>query len=197
MNIRSLCVAVGVALQIRAIERHAARLLRDGLPPQAGDEANEVDAATLILAVAATPEPAEASTAIGNLMSQKLMYISREMGAGVVIQGIDADRSLMPETVVAALAEALEFESFGTVPGLRIRRLTVERGGLGSTIDVTMALPDGVMNFCAQYGTLDLLPTGLRAYAVVGNAALCAVASALHPSEHRQHCEPLPSLVMH
>ncbi len=42
---RDLCGALGAALQVPGVERHAARLVRDGYLPRAGDEVDEGDAA--------------------------------------------------------------------------------------------------------------------------------------------------------
>ncbi len=42
---RDLCHTLGVALQVPGVERYAARLLRDGYLPRAGDEVDEADAA--------------------------------------------------------------------------------------------------------------------------------------------------------
>ncbi len=42
---RDLCGALGAALQVPGVARHAARLVRDGYLPRAGDEVDEADAA--------------------------------------------------------------------------------------------------------------------------------------------------------
>ncbi len=42
---RDLCHTLGAALQVPGVERYAARLLRDGYLPRAGDEVDEADAA--------------------------------------------------------------------------------------------------------------------------------------------------------
>ncbi len=42
---RDLCGALGAALQGPGVERHAARLVRDGYLPRAGDEVDEDNAA--------------------------------------------------------------------------------------------------------------------------------------------------------
>ncbi len=42
---RDLCRAMGAALQAPGVERHAARLVRDGYLPRAGDEVDEDNAA--------------------------------------------------------------------------------------------------------------------------------------------------------
>ncbi len=42
---RDLCGALGAALQVLSVERHAARLVRDGYLPRAGEEVDEDDAA--------------------------------------------------------------------------------------------------------------------------------------------------------
>ncbi len=41
---RALCRALGAALQVRGVERYAARPVRDGYLPRAGDEVDEADA---------------------------------------------------------------------------------------------------------------------------------------------------------
>ncbi len=42
---RALCRALGAALQVPGVARHATRLVRDGYLPRAGDEVDEDDAA--------------------------------------------------------------------------------------------------------------------------------------------------------
>ncbi len=42
---RELCRGLVAALQVPGVERHAARLVRDGYLPRAGDEVDEADAA--------------------------------------------------------------------------------------------------------------------------------------------------------
>ena len=42
---RDLCGALGAALQVPGVERHATRLVRDGYLPRAGDEDDEDNAA--------------------------------------------------------------------------------------------------------------------------------------------------------
>ncbi len=42
---RELCGALGAALQVSGVARHAARVVRDGYLPRAGDEVDEADAA--------------------------------------------------------------------------------------------------------------------------------------------------------
>ncbi len=42
---RELCGALGTALQVPGVERHAARLVRAGYLPRAGDEVDEANAA--------------------------------------------------------------------------------------------------------------------------------------------------------
>ena len=42
---RELCRVVSAALQVPGVERHAARLVRDGWLPRAGEEVDERDAA--------------------------------------------------------------------------------------------------------------------------------------------------------
>ncbi len=44
-TIPALCRALSAALQVPGVERHAARLVRDGYLPRAGDEVDEADAA--------------------------------------------------------------------------------------------------------------------------------------------------------
>lgn len=194
---RQLCRALGTALQVPGVERHTARLVRDGYLPRSGEEVDEKEAAILLLAVMAAHDPAEASHVIETLMSRELMFSARSVTPDIVMQNLDADRDLLPLTVIDALADALEFENFGTIPGLRINRLSVEHGALCVTIDVTVELPTGPIFLCAQYGAAGPLAGGLQAYVVAGNVVLRAVARALHPSEvQRDQQEPLMSSVL-
>ncbi len=41
---RALCRILSAALQVPGVERHAARLVRDGLLPRAGEDVDEADA---------------------------------------------------------------------------------------------------------------------------------------------------------
>ncbi len=80
---RELCRVVSAALQVSGVERHAARLVRDGWLPRAGVEIYERDAAILLLGVAATPHPDQASQVIENLASLRLNGLE-QAGAGPV-----------------------------------------------------------------------------------------------------------------
>ncbi len=42
---RYLCQAIGATLHVRGVEKYAARMVRDGYLPRAGDEVDEADAA--------------------------------------------------------------------------------------------------------------------------------------------------------
>ncbi len=48
---RALCGALGAALQVPGVERHAARLVPNGYLPRAGDEVDEADAAPTFAAL--------------------------------------------------------------------------------------------------------------------------------------------------
>ena len=48
---RDLCRALGAALQVPGVEKYAARLVRDGYLPRAGDEVDEADAAPTFAAL--------------------------------------------------------------------------------------------------------------------------------------------------
>ena len=52
---RILCNVLGAALHMPGVERHAARLVRYGYLPRAGEDVNFHDAATLLLVVGAAP----------------------------------------------------------------------------------------------------------------------------------------------
>ncbi len=48
---RDLCGALAAALQVPGVEKYAARLVRDGYLPRAGDEVDEADAAPTFAAL--------------------------------------------------------------------------------------------------------------------------------------------------
>ncbi len=50
-TIRDLCRALSATLQVPGVERYAARLVRDGYMPRAGDEVDEADAAPTFAAL--------------------------------------------------------------------------------------------------------------------------------------------------
>ena len=194
---RELCRVLATALHVPGIERYAARLVRDGLLPCSSEEVDERDAAMLLLAVAATPYPAQATQVVEILASLNLGYLVRKLTAFALLQCDDDDRALMPGNVVDAVAEALEFETFNGVPGFQITRLSVEQGGQGVALDARMYLPEETRRYSAQYGEPDLLPSGIQFSAVVLPSALSAVARAFQPQTGRQAHEPMLSLVTH
>ena len=57
---RELCRVLATVLHVSGVERWAARLVRRGLLPRAGCEVYAIDAAVLLMAVAAAPRPEDA-----------------------------------------------------------------------------------------------------------------------------------------
>ncbi len=64
---RELCRVLATALHVSGVERYAARLVRRGLLPRAGYEVEAIDAAVLLMAVAAAPRPEDAPHVVATL----------------------------------------------------------------------------------------------------------------------------------
>ena len=67
---RELCRVVGAALHVPDVERYAARLVRRGLLPRAGEAVDAWNAAALVLAVAAAPCPEGAPRVVVTLAKE-------------------------------------------------------------------------------------------------------------------------------
>ena len=74
MNTRQLCRAVAAALRAADVERHAARLLRDGYLPRAAEDVDAWDAAILMSAVAVSG-PEGVARAVDTLASLPLRWM--------------------------------------------------------------------------------------------------------------------------
>ena len=194
---RTLCGALSAILQVRGVERHAARLVRDGYLPRSGEEVDERDATILLLAVAAAPHPDQATEVVETLSSLNLRFLSQAVALVVTVQCGDDDRALMPGNVVDAVAEALEYEACTCTPGFQITRLSIQQGGQNATLDAHIHLPGEMRSYCAQYGDIDLFPSGLQTITVVSDTILRAVAAILQPDQAQRHQQELmPSLAI-
>ncbi len=75
MNVRELCRLLSATLHIPGVERFAARLVRCGLLPRAGCEVYALDAALLLMAVVASPRPADAPRVVVTLVKEIMLDI--------------------------------------------------------------------------------------------------------------------------
>ncbi len=105
---RDLCGAPGAALQVPGVERHAARLVRDGYLPGAGENVDEADAA---------PSPAAVGQRRHRERRRHGVFLARvlvtcEMVQALVKQGdVDeansSDLDCVGEAIAAAARECL------------------------------------------------------------------------------------------
>jgi hypothetical protein len=85
MNLRELVHLISTTLQVLGVERHAARLMRAGYLPRSSDTADEDDAALLLLAVMAAPDPSDAVEVVDRLSRLPLVTLRhRTLGGGVL-----------------------------------------------------------------------------------------------------------------
>ncbi len=100
---RALCRALGIALQVRGVERYAARLLRDGYLPRAGDEADEVGAAPTFTARRQRRFRERRRRGVFVVPAE----VTRAMAQALVDQGdVDEANSSNPDCVGEAIAAA-------------------------------------------------------------------------------------------
>ena len=128
IDTRELCRVVGAALHVTGIERYAARLVREHWLPRAGESVDAWDAATLVLAVAATRCPEDAPRIVDELSVLPLQGAQRFVqGHETWVMATAGDRFLIPATPRDALAEAIEYEVSGAVEGGAIQRPCLRR----------------------------------------------------------------------
>ncbi len=100
---RELCRVLATALQVPSVERHAARLVRDGYLPRAGDEVDEDNAAPTF--AARRQRRHRERRRRGAFMAQ--VEVTGEMVQALVDQGdVDEANSSDPNHVGEAIAAA-------------------------------------------------------------------------------------------
>lgn len=120
---------------------HAARLVRDSILPRRGKPIDEEDAASLLLAVAATADPDQAVDALSTITCAPLASIERAIpGTALGVQAWrlttieDSDR--VPIGAAKAVAEALQ----GTVA---INWMVIDDGGSTAMFELIAGGPYG------------------------------------------------------
>ena len=191
---RQLCRALGAALQVREVERHAARLVRDGYLPRAGEEADEQDSALLLLVILGTPRPEQASQVAETMMDLPRQRVSVATG---FLEGwmpaTKADEAYIAPTLVGLIADGLECMRLG-MSSVSLDLITAAQG----EAHVTVKLLVGPQFYRATYGMPVVSSAGLRTFASVSSAALRALADSLKPDIARHAVEhAMPSLATH
>ncbi len=174
---RDLCRAMGAALQVRGVERYAARLVRDGYLPRAGEEVDEHDAAILLLAVLGTADPNQASETAERLAALPRLRVSEQLGfLEWWTPTTDADQSRFELTLVDLVRDILKCLVEDT-PGVRAGKIIVVR----DDADVTVFVHSGTGFYRVAYGAPSIAITGLRVSASISGDGLKALADALKP----------------
>ena len=183
---RQLCRAVGAAVHTPDVERYAARLVRRGLLPSAGCKVGAIDAALLLLAVAAAPRPADAPHVVVTAAGLPLAWVDRRFGTAkspTWVPGTDADIAAIPsdplECLAAAIEEALDPEGqfvFGS--------LKVAEGG--ASAELHACLGADYREYRAGYALRSLgSQTGLSRFVELHRDVIEALAGALWPPTER------------
>ena len=174
---RDLCGALGAALQVPAVERHAARLVRNGYLPRAGEEVDEHDAAILLLAVLGTADPNQASQAAERLAGLPRLRVSTQLAfLEWWMPATDADQSQFELTLVDLVRDILGCLVEDT-PGVRAGEITVVR----DDADVTVFVHSGTGFYRVTYGAPFVAIAGIRVSASISGDGLKVLADSLKP----------------
>ena len=203
MTIRDLCAVIGSALHIPDVQRWAAPLVRAGLLPRAGAEADASDAAVLLLAVAAAPDPKDAPRVVAGLGALPLLCLERNDG-GLAFERwtppTEEDLSLMSPNPEHALAWAIDSVSVpaGTEGKLQFGRLRIEEGGVNALLHGWVFFGGAMREYRAIYAMPgpDISPP-LRRLTEIQASAINAVADALTSADKRIVTHEAVPLTLH
>ena len=203
MKIRELCTVIGSALHIPDVQRWAASLVRAGLLPRAGAEADASDAAVLLLAVAAAPEPKDAARVVAGLGALPLLCLERNDG-GLALEkwapATEEDLSLVSPDPGHAVAWAIESVSMppGTEGKFEFGRLRIEEGGVNALLHGWVHFGGVVREYRAIYALPgpDLSPPLCRLIEIRASA-IKAIANALTPADERIVTHEAVPLTLH
>ena len=174
---RQLCRVLSATLQVPGIERHAARLVRDGLLPRSGEEADERDAAMLLLAVLGTADPDQASQTVERLAGLVRSQVSEAMG---FLEGwlptTDAGQSGFALTLADLIRDILEC-LVDDLPGIQAGEITIARDGA----DATVFIYSSPEFYRVTYGAPSVAIAGLRVSASISGDEIKALADSLKP----------------
>ena len=174
---RDLCRALSAILQIPGVERHAARLVRDGLLPRAREEVEDHDAAILLLALLGTADPAQATWAVERLAGLPRTKVVKSGGFFEWwFQATDTEQAFFGPTLVDLIRDMLgclaEDDS-----DVRAGLITVARDHDGVVVRVDSC--GG--SYRVTFGVSDGHPPGLRTSASISENEMKALASLLRP----------------
>ncbi len=197
---RDLCRAMGAALRVPGVEKYAARLVRDGYLPRAGEEVDEHDAATLLLAVAAAPHPEQATDVIESLMGlspRTFSWSSNDFVPRFVFGEhwtfADNPSRWMAATAIEEIADVLANES----AEVHCDRLVVEQGGANATLYLRSMIFGEHRTYRMHYGDARSFSAGLWTTVEIPQASINAVVEALRPGAIPRRTEVMQSLSMH
>ncbi len=176
---RQLCRVLATALHVPGVERHAARLVRDGLLPRSGEEIDEHDAAVLLLTVLGTTDPNQASQTAERLAGLSRVRVSESIGFWTMsgwIPATDADQARFALTLVDLIRDILKCLVEG-LPGVYAGRITVAR----DDADVTVLVRSGAEFYRVTYGAPSVAVAGLRVSASISGDRVKALADSLKP----------------
>ena len=175
---RDLCGALGAALQVPGVEKHAARLVRDGHLPRAGEEVDEADAALLLLVVLGASQPEQASWTAERLVNLPRLRVSKQFGlCDWWLPVSDAEVFQFAPTLLELMSDILGclVEGF---PGVRAGVITVAR----DAADVTVFVHSGAGFYRVTYGAPSVAIAGLRVSASISGDEMKALADSLKPN---------------
>lgn len=142
MNVRELCHLLSATLHLPGVERWAEQLVRRELLPGVDHGINALDAALLLAAVVAAPNPEDAPRVVVTLADLPLTFLESRIGtvkSPIWARGTDDDIAAMPrdplEILTAAIEEPLDPEAPFIFSSLRIEEsgLSAEfRGCIGA-----------------------------------------------------------------
>ena len=203
MTIRDLCAVIGSALHIPDVQRWAAPLVRAGLLPRARSEADASDAAVLLLAVAAAPDPKDAPRVVTGLGTLPLLCLERNDG-GLALEKwappTDEDLLLVSPDPGHAVAWAIESASMSadTEGKFQFGRLRIEEGGVNALLHGWIHFGGVVREYRAIYALPgpDISPP-LRRLTELKASAINAVADALTAADKRIVTHEAVPLTLH
>ena len=171
------------------LERHlgvevapfAAKLVRDGVLPRRDRPVDGLDAAILLLAVAAAPSPADALETTIALQGAPVQAVHRAITSTLsspAVWGVatEKDRERVPLTATEAIVEALRRDS-----GISIVSLRVEQGGASAKLNIFIR-GERPAQYRAWYAQPEAhRATGLKRLAEVSGSVITALADAMNP----------------
>lgn len=189
---RKLCRALGAALQVPGVERFAARLVREGVLPRAGDGVNGAEVVALLLAVLGASHPEQASQTVERLAGLPRLQVSKQFGdleSWLPVPDVEVSHfGLTPADLILDILECLDAD----VPDVRAGLIVVAR----HADEVSVYLHSAGEFWRVIYGDSTAFPVGLRVFASVSEPEIQALANLLKsnspeaPSHAVEHAMP-------